>query len=171
MAVSCDLDEGFDVYAESFPKARKSHKCTECDKEIEIGEVYASCRGLYDGAFQTYPQHVKCYHLCRAANGVYGYCTIPFCALSLWAFDRDHWGDPAWLMYAAALAEIFGDSWRRAFLDTYEDGSEHEGDHHPDWIVARKSLDAPVDWAQIEADSLAYCPSGVIVKVTLGRAA
>ena len=47
----CDTLE---LYQEKDRKARKTHKCTECFREIVKGEVYRECSGMCDGYFSRY---------------------------------------------------------------------------------------------------------------------
>lgn len=52
-------DEVVTVLHERYPKARKEHRCSECRRAIEIGEVYMVERYVSDGNAFT---HKTCRH-------------------------------------------------------------------------------------------------------------
>ena len=62
----CMVDDGepWDVYNASTPRARKPAKCTECSREIAIGERYHRVDGCVHG--QGWDTFRMCEH-CRAA--------------------------------------------------------------------------------------------------------
>lgn len=62
----CAIDdaEPWGFYAgASRRKARKAHRCCECQREIAAGEFYHYCAGVMDGSWSTWK---TCEH-CRAA--------------------------------------------------------------------------------------------------------
>ena len=61
---SCnDNWEGPELVVEHYPKARKPHKCCECERTIQPGERYEYVRGLWDGEFETYKTCLGCFRL------------------------------------------------------------------------------------------------------------
>ena len=48
---SCDIDDGdpIDVRVIKMRKARKEHKCFECERIIKKGEIHEYLKGLVDG--------------------------------------------------------------------------------------------------------------------------
>lgn len=59
----CMFDGGDDQWAflsQSTPKARKSHRCGECRRMIEVGEHYSYTSGLYDGSWSEFHQCEQC---------------------------------------------------------------------------------------------------------------
>lgn len=44
-----DFDGYPEFYVESWPKARKQHRCGECRCTINVGERYQSCSSKFDG--------------------------------------------------------------------------------------------------------------------------
>lgn len=52
------LDSGYDetptLYNDNFFKARKSHRCCECGRQIAVGSQYQRVEALWDGNFDTY---------------------------------------------------------------------------------------------------------------------
>jgi len=49
-----------DFYHAEKPKARKQHKCCECGKTIEPGEIYERVASKYDGAVLTLKTCLVC---------------------------------------------------------------------------------------------------------------
>lgn len=45
------------------PRARKPHRCGECDLTIPAGVVYRRTAGKWDGHFDVYLQHAECHEL------------------------------------------------------------------------------------------------------------
>lgn len=81
-ASSCDLPEFYD---ETYPVARKEHRCCECGGVIKSGERYARCAGKWDGDLSCYRQHVACRDFAARINrefGAMGECFIPFGGVS-----------------------------------------------------------------------------------------
>lgn len=61
----CEFPE---FYNESFPKAKKQHRCCECYAPIEIGEEHLYYRGKWDGDFDSGRQHMLCREICMLLN-------------------------------------------------------------------------------------------------------
>lgn len=60
-AIEIDSDGiGPSVFTEKNPKARKSHTCYECRREIKPGEVYRNETGIWDGDPSTYKTCADC---------------------------------------------------------------------------------------------------------------
>jgi hypothetical protein len=47
-----------------YRKARKVHRCIWCGEPIEIGLVYASYTGMWQGDFQYWKMHRECLEVC-----------------------------------------------------------------------------------------------------------
>ena len=109
----CDIPEFFQ---EKKHTARKEHTCCECGYKILPNEVYYVCSGKWDGEFQTYKQHARCYHFVRHINlDVVEECVIPFTGLDEYiAEDEDE------------LGKHFQKLW-----ETIKDGFEFKP--HPRW--------------------------------------
>lgn len=61
----CPLTTGDDAEAASFStisivKARKPHKCCECNETIAPGQQYERCTGLWDHGFDTFATCLSC---------------------------------------------------------------------------------------------------------------
>jgi len=57
----CDTDgESPDIYQDKIVKARKVHRCCECDKDINPGQIYQVVRGLWDGRWSGYKTCMFC---------------------------------------------------------------------------------------------------------------
>jgi len=54
------------VYPEENPRARREHKCDECDRVIKKGEYYFKERFLYDGDFETQKTCTDCMSVRKA---------------------------------------------------------------------------------------------------------
>ena len=61
----CDFDPP-EVYEERDVKARKPHACSECGREITVGETHQYIKGLWDGRWSTFR---TCEH-CAAAREI-----------------------------------------------------------------------------------------------------
>lgn len=85
---SCAFDDEPQFYAESFPHARKPHRCCECSAPIEPGEKHLYARGKWDGDFSIQRQHMLCRELCMLINSEDGCCG--FGAM------REAWNDGEW---------------------------------------------------------------------------
>jgi hypothetical protein len=51
---------GYRLLAESFPVARKQHRCIWCGEPILRGEKYRHERSVYDGEMQDHKWHLEC---------------------------------------------------------------------------------------------------------------
>lgn len=49
VCISSEPDGTCDFFIQETRKARKTHRCCECHKEIQIGERYEHARGKFDG--------------------------------------------------------------------------------------------------------------------------
>lgn len=47
-------ENGPSVFREKRTKARKVHKCSECEGEIAVGEVYRNIFGVWDGEYNVF---------------------------------------------------------------------------------------------------------------------
>jgi hypothetical protein len=66
MAFDC---EGYcEIWRESFPVAKKEHKCCECRTLILPGERYCNIFTLYEGDASTSKQHLCCWSMARHIN-------------------------------------------------------------------------------------------------------
>jgi hypothetical protein len=55
-----DIDGSHEFYEARKVKARKPHKCHECRRQIEVGEVYEYVASKYDGDFSTTKTCLSC---------------------------------------------------------------------------------------------------------------
>ncbi len=55
----CDFDPPT-IYEAKTVKARKAHKCCECRKPIEKGQMYIRHKGLWEGRFDEYKWCMIC---------------------------------------------------------------------------------------------------------------
>src|SRR5882762_4490119 len=53
ICLTADFDGTSEFFAGKVCKARKQHKCCECDKDIQTGEEYEYTSGKSDGEFWT----------------------------------------------------------------------------------------------------------------------
>lgn len=58
------MSYGYTLLSESFPVARKQHRCIWCGESILPGEKYRDERSIFDGEFQYHKWHPEC---CDAA--------------------------------------------------------------------------------------------------------
>lgn len=73
MNISCDcsveVDDRSDFYQETFPVARKIHKCCECGGNILPKQKYSLVVGKWEGNFKKYRTCMPCYcirdHYCH----------------------------------------------------------------------------------------------------------
>jgi hypothetical protein len=57
------IDEGADVWRECWPRACKTHRCSECRAPTAPGQRYQQCKSLYDGAWTTFKFCEDCLYL------------------------------------------------------------------------------------------------------------
>lgn len=50
----------YTLLAETFPVARKRHRCIWCGQVIQLGEKYRRIRSVYDGCMQDQKWHPEC---------------------------------------------------------------------------------------------------------------
>lgn len=55
-----DDSEGYEVYRDAHPVARKPHQCIDCFRTIEPGERYHYGCGLYEGDWDSNHQCLRC---------------------------------------------------------------------------------------------------------------
>jgi hypothetical protein len=80
-----------EFYFEIFPKARKEHKCVECQGKIPVGEKHLHYRGKWDGEITVGRQHMMCRELCMfIRDKMQGGECVPFGGLF------DSWDDMYW---------------------------------------------------------------------------
>ena len=48
------------VYSVSYPKARREHRCCECNRIIKPGEEYQLYKGCWDGKWSDYKTCQEC---------------------------------------------------------------------------------------------------------------
>lgn len=70
----CDF-ESPSFYQEDEVKARKTHPCYECPFDINPGETYVVCKGVWDGEFSSYKLHQACRETALAQDRE---CPAPF---------------------------------------------------------------------------------------------
>ena len=58
----CD-GERASVYVAKKKKARKQHKCNECNRVISVGEIYERVFGVWDGSVDNYKTCQRCLNL------------------------------------------------------------------------------------------------------------
>lgn len=57
----CSTDYEYStVWNVTTPKARKEHRCYECDLPIPVGSLHERVGSLYDGRWETYRTHLGC---------------------------------------------------------------------------------------------------------------
>jgi len=67
----CCIDYPAAVYSETYPVARKAHRCGECGAVIQPGEGYQRIRGLWEGAWSGVKSCEKCADLRESLNEVW----------------------------------------------------------------------------------------------------
>ncbi len=50
----------YTLLKETYPIARKQHRCVWCGERIEIGEKYTHEKSVYDGNMQDHKWHMEC---------------------------------------------------------------------------------------------------------------
>lgn len=65
MSISCDcsmdIGDTAEFSCDSFPIAKKEHKCCECRESINPGQKYHKCVGKWYGKFETIKTCMACY--------------------------------------------------------------------------------------------------------------
>ena len=51
---------GYTLLSETYPIARKSHRCIWCGQTISKGEQYVAERSVFDGDMQNHHWHYEC---------------------------------------------------------------------------------------------------------------
>lgn len=63
----CGDAEPLKLARETWPVARKQHKCCECNSDIDPGEKYQCITGLFEDKFETYKTCLICANIRTAA--------------------------------------------------------------------------------------------------------
>ncbi len=93
-------------YGESFPVARKEHRCIECQMPIAKGEKHLRYAGKWDGRVTGGRQHMVCRELCMhyRDHDPYGEGCIPFgCLFETWNEYPPKRNGPEWERKARSL--------------------------------------------------------------------
>jgi len=78
------------VWTESYPKARKEHKCYECDRIIKPGEKYHNFKGCWEGKWAEFKTCEPCNDLRHEIGAEDSDGSMPpFGHLSEWAYESD----------------------------------------------------------------------------------
>ncbi len=80
-----DCDGGFDFSRITNPKAKKPHRCGECRRSIEKGQVYERFVGKFDGAIFSQSTCLECAEISRAFS-----CEVPPPYGGLWSEMCDY---------------------------------------------------------------------------------
>ena len=62
----------YSLLRETFPMARKCHRCIWCGEWIELGETYRHERSVYNGNMQDHKWHLECDKLFQTDVGAGG---------------------------------------------------------------------------------------------------
>lgn len=63
----CDVDwDTPDIYDRNLRKARKEHRCIECNGIIRVNERYEHVKSLFDGHWYTYHTCMPCANIARS---------------------------------------------------------------------------------------------------------
>ena len=73
MSCYCDYERPSFCHVE-MRKARKEHKCFECDHVIAVGEIYEHVRGKWEGDIYTFDTCERCVDLRTAIGDYCGGC-------------------------------------------------------------------------------------------------
>lgn len=87
MSDTIEIDNNHDIlqcYSEVMRKARKKHRCCECCRDIQPGEVYTACVGLCDHGWCTNKVCTDCWSVVVA----YFHNGIVF--ESMWEYLNEH---------------------------------------------------------------------------------
>lgn len=69
----CGDAEPFTLSRVEYPKARKTHKCCECESDIDPGEKYQKVTGLAEGTWDEYKTCMICKNIRDEAESELGY--------------------------------------------------------------------------------------------------
>lgn len=58
--MSHPVDECYECYEITYPRARKPHECCACHEAIRVGDLYARVFVLFDGEKTTYKRCLRC---------------------------------------------------------------------------------------------------------------
>lgn len=108
----CMIDDGdgyVTVLRESKSKARKQHKCGECYRLIDVGEVYLSEATVFEGQFSI---HKTCSHCLVARQWLYENCS-GFIYGGVEEDIRDHANEGYGGFWLGRLAVGMAWKWRR----------------------------------------------------------
>ena len=56
------------AFSETTRKARKAHKCCDCDTTIQPGDQYVISSGIWDGEPDSYKHYMNCHEIFKAAS-------------------------------------------------------------------------------------------------------
>lgn len=90
MSHSCD--EVYEVYNETYPKARKTHTCEACEENIPPGGRYARVFTLFNGTAETYKRCLRCQALHEHLRRLGDYDCWPDERLNCGESYEDEWG-------------------------------------------------------------------------------
>ena len=112
-ADGADYDEAIALLSESFPKARKEHRCCECSIPIAIGQKYYRQTGRYRGTIEMLRQHMTCHEI----QQVYS-CGEGWIYGELWDSIREQFEEfkmagECWDQLSAASKERMVSEWRK----------------------------------------------------------
>lgn len=68
----------YTLLVESFPVARKAHKCIWCGMSIPVGLKHRHERSIFEGDFQANRWHVECNSAFLAEMAAAGECEMEF---------------------------------------------------------------------------------------------
>lgn len=118
-------EERYDVYDETFPRARKAHECDACELPIRPGDKYARVSTVFDGSAETVKRCLRC-------QGIHEHLRKLGSDHDMWPAEKldcgedyeDHWDGPP-PPEIAELAFIDADEAQRRFA-----GCERELMHY-----------------------------------------
>lgn len=101
-SILVDLDyhpEANGFYRTKIIKARKTHICSECKREINPKERYEIISGVYDGVFEEYKTCMDCVSLKDSFFGSYYFTRI-------WEDFKENMEDCYWQVPEKCLAKL-----------------------------------------------------------------
>ena len=101
----------------TYPRARKEHRCEECGRKIEIGEIYVRYAGTWEGDFFTNVACQQCAALRKIAGDLDSYYwEVYYGGLAEWVWNRSwtdvKWVDEAQLIHLLRLIAGFKADWK-----------------------------------------------------------